>query len=165
VSTAIATFPAAPLDRTARIVTRGMWVLTVVFVLIAGGLLFAGVALTGVLLLLTAVILAALMWHLGRLRPTEYVVEDAGLAVHRRGVSPKRFDGVSRNGRHGRLGARVAGDGGGYGYLGRFRAEGRTVHAFVTDRARVVLLDVGDVGLAVSPDDPDAFLAEVERGT
>jgi hypothetical protein len=38
------------------------------------------------------------------------------------------------------------------------------VRAFVTDRSRVALLDVGGTALAVSPSDRDAFLAEVGRG-
>ena len=58
----------------------------------------------------------------------------------------------------------MAGDGGGYGYLGRFRAEGRTVSTFVTDRSKVVLLDVGGSALAVSPEDPDGFVEEASRG-
>ena len=64
----------------------------------------------------------------------------------------------------GALGWRVAGDGGGYGYLGRFRAEGRTVSAYVTDRARVVVLEVGGTALALSPDDPDDFVERVGNG-
>jgi hypothetical protein len=59
---------------------------------------------------------------------------------------------------------RVLGDGGSYGYLGRYRADGRTVRAFVTDRRKVVLLDVGAASLALSPRDPDRFVAEVGRG-
>jgi hypothetical protein len=59
---------------------------------------------------------------------------------------------------------RIVGDGGAYGYLGRFRAEGRTVHAFVTDRSKVALLDVGGASLAISPSDRDAFVAEVGHG-
>jgi hypothetical protein len=34
----------------------------------------------------------------------------------------------------------------------------------VTDRAHVVLLEVGDAALAVSPIDPDDFIARVARG-
>ena len=43
-------------------------------------------------------------------------------------------------------------------------ADGRTVSAFVTDRKNVVLLEVGDKALALSPRDPDGFVSEVGRG-
>jgi hypothetical protein len=69
--------------------------------------------------------------------------------------------GAVGNIRRGRLGLRVAGSGGLYGYLGRFRAEGRSVRAFVTDRDRVVLLGVGETHVAVSPDDPERFVTEL----
>ncbi len=162
-SAALAVFPAASLDGTARVVTRGLWVLSAVLALAGAGLLGAGVAVTGAVLVACGVLEAALVWYLGRLRPVEYLLEDGGLAIRRRKVATKHYSGALRNARRGRLGMRVAGDGGGYGYLGRYRAEGRTVHAFVTNRDVVVLLDVGDTTLAVSPGDPDAFLAEVAR--
>lgn len=162
-STTLAVFPAASLDGTARVVTRGLWGLAIGLALAGAGLLVAGVAVTGAILVGCGLLEAALVWYLGRLRPVEYLLEDSGLAVRRRKVSTKHYSGVLRNARRGRIGMRVAGDGGGYGYLGRYRAEGRTVHAFVTNRDEVVLLDVGDAGLAISPGDPDAFLAEVAR--
>jgi hypothetical protein len=163
VSAALATFAAAPLDGTARIVTRGLWALAIVLVVVGAGLVATGNPVTGVVLVACGALEAALVWYLGRLRPVEYLLEESGLAIRRRKVSTKRYDGIARNARRGRLGMRVAGDGGGYGYLGRFRAEGRTVHAFVTNRNEVVLLDVGDTALAISPGDPEAFLAEVTR--
>jgi hypothetical protein len=163
VSGRLAAFPAAPLDGTARVVTRGLWALAIVLALVGAGLLVAGVAVTGAVLVGCGALEAALVWYLGRLRPVEYQLEDGGLAIRRRKVSTKRYAGILRNPRRGRLGMRIAGDGGGYGYLGRYRADGRTVHAFVTNRDDVVLLDVGDTALAISPGDPDAFLAEVAR--
>jgi len=163
VSVALASFAAAPLDGTARVITRGLWALGIVLALVGVGLLVAGDAVTGALLVVAAVLEAGLVWYLGRIRPVEYLLEDGGLAVRRRHVSTKHYSGALRNARRGRLGIRVAGDGGGYGYLGRFRADGRTVHAFVTNRDEVVLLEVGGTALAISPDDPDAFLAEVAR--
>jgi hypothetical protein len=123
----------------------------------------AGDSAPGAVLLAGGVFIAATMWYLGRIRPFEYLLEDAGFVALRRRTGPKRFAGRSRGARRGRLGLRVAGDGGGYGYVGRFRAGGRTVRAFVTDRDCVVLFDVGVASLAVSPADPDVFLAEVSR--
>jgi len=163
VNVVLSTYASAPLDRTARVVTRGVWLLAGVLAIAGVGLSAAGTASVGAVLSAAAVLVALMMWFLSRLRPIEYLVDDGGLAVQRRHSPVKRFTGRMSGARRGRLGVRVAGDGGGYGYLGRYRAEGHTVHAFVTDRARVVLLDVGHVKLAVSPADPDAFLAEVAR--
>ena len=160
----LATFPVAPLDRAARLVTGGVWLGALALAVSGAMFLAAGGPTPGGVLLLLGAFVAATMWYLGRIRPVEYVLEDAGFVVLRRRARPKRFTGSSHEARRGRLGLRVAGDGGGYGYLGRFRADGRTVHAYVTDRDRVVLLDVGGASLAVSPVDPDAFLAEVTRG-
>jgi hypothetical protein len=81
--------------------------------------------------------------------------------VYRRKAAPKRFEGPISLARRGRLGLRIAGDGGAYGYLGRFRADGKTVSAFVTSAADVVLLRVGESELALSPADPSSFVAEV----
>jgi hypothetical protein len=157
------TFPAAPLDLTARIVTVMIWALTAG--MIAGGAiaLQQGASPAGVILLAVGGSLAALHGWLRRIEPRSYVVDDGSLRVERRSDS-KRFVGPFVNVRRGALGWRVAGDGGGYGYLGRFRADGRTVSAYVTDRSKVVLLDVGGAALALSPDDPDEFVERLGRG-
>jgi hypothetical protein len=99
-----------------------------------------------------------------RVEPRAYDVGDGALQVRRRSAAPASFSGPIAHVRRGALGLRVWGDGGGYGYLGRYRAGGRTVRAFVTDRKNVVLLEVGDEPLALSPRDPDVFLSEVGRG-
>jgi len=157
------TYPAAPLDLTARIVTVLIWALAA-GLLVGGAIaLQQGAAPAGVILLGVGGSLLALHAWLRRIEPRAYVVEDGALRVERRSDA-RRFVGPFRNPHRGALGWRVAGDGGGYGYLGRFRAEGRTVSAYVTDRAKVVLLDVGDSALAVSPDDPDEFIETVGRG-
>jgi PH (Pleckstrin Homology) domain-containing protein len=152
------TFDAAGLDLAARIVTALVWVLAAS--LAAGGAIAfgSGARPAGVILILVGLSLVALHAWLRRMEPRSYVVEDGGLSILRRSASPRRFVGALQNPNRGALGWRVAGDGGGYGYLGRFRAEGRTVSAYVTDRARVVLLEVGATALAVSPDDPDDFV-------
>ncbi len=157
------TYSAASLDSTARVVTALVWALSV-------GLLVGGVVAlqrdatpAGVILLAVGGSVLAVHAWLRRLEPRAYVVEPGTLRVERRS-DVRSFVGPFRNVRRGALGLRVAGDGGGYGYLGRFRADGRTVSAFVTNRAKVVLLDIGDRPLAVSPDDPDAFVEEVRRG-
>jgi hypothetical protein len=149
-------FDAAVLDATARVVTALIW--SVAAGLIAGGAIAIqhGASPAGAILLAVGGSLAAMHAWLRRLEPRAYVVEGDALRVERRRADSRRFVGPFSNvGR---------GDGGGYGYLGRYRAEGRTVSAFVTDRAKVVLLDVGDSALAVSPDDPDVFVETVGRG-
>ena len=157
-------FEAAVLDATARIVTALIWALAAG--LVAGGAIAIqrGASPAGVILLAVGGSLAAMHAWLRRLEPRAFVVEGDALRVERRRADARRFAGPVSNVRRGALGWRVAGDGGGYGYLGRYRAEGRTVSAFVTDRAKVVLLDVGDSALAVSPDDPDVFVETVGRG-
>ena len=158
------TFDAADLDLGARIVTALIWVLAAG--LAAGGAIAfgSGARPAGVVLILVGLSLGALHAWLRRIEPRSYVVEDVGLSITRRSASPQRFVGALENPHRGALGWRVAGDGGGYGYLGRFRAEGRAVSAYVTDRARVVLVDVGGTALAVSPDDPDDFIQRVGDG-
>ena len=156
-------YHAAPLDRLARIVTGLTWAGGGSF-LALGAWLAAGDNAGGWILLAVGALFVAMMGFLWRLQPLEYVVEDGAFAVRRRSAAPRRFTGDLTRVRQGALGMRVAGVGGAYGYLGRIRAEGRTVHAFVTDRTKVALLDVGGTPLAVSPSDRDRFLAEVDRG-
>ncbi len=160
-----ATFPAAPLDRLARIVTASVWGLAAVFVVVGLVMIGAGSAwAAGLVLLVVGVLLAVMLWSYRHREPLSYAIEDRAVSIGRRSASPRRFEGPVTRVRRGALGWRVAGDGGLYGYLGRFRAEGKTVHTFVTDRNRVVLLDVGDKGLAISPADPDSFVAGVGSG-
>lgn len=158
-------YEAAELDSVARFTTTLIWVL--VAALVGGGAIAFGddARPAGVILVLVGLSLALLHAWLRRLEPRAYVVEDHALSIVRRSASPRRFAGSFANPHRGRLGLRVAGDGGGYGYLGRFRAEGRTVSAYVTNRARVVLLEIGGTALAVSPDDPDRFIERIGDGT
>jgi hypothetical protein len=159
------TYPAAALDLAARIVTALVWVLAAGLAIAGAFALASSATPVGAILLVVGVSLAVLHLYLRRLEPRTYVVEDGTLSVLRRSAAPRRFVGTFANVHRGVLGWRVAGDGGGYGYLGRFRAEGRTVSAYVTDRAQVVLLDVGGSALAVSPADPEGFVEKVGRGS
>jgi Bacterial PH domain len=163
-SVALASFPAAPLDRTARLVTRFVW-------LLGAGLAIGGVAVlseparfAGVMLVVSGVAIAVMAVWLRRREPVSYLIEDDGLVVQRRGSATRRFAGELSEARRGTLGLRVAGDGGLYGYLGRFRADGATVNAFVTNRDDVVLLAVGEERIALSPADPDAFISAAGGG-
>jgi hypothetical protein len=154
-------FAAAPLDRLGRIVTLSMWALAGAFAI--GGAVVVSDSAEGWILVAAAVALAATSLWTRRLTPRAYVIGDDALTIRRR-ASEKRWPGVATGARRGSLRLRVAGDGGVYGYLGRYRANGSTVHAYVTDRARVVLVDVGGRTIAVSPLSPDEFVSEVGRG-
>jgi hypothetical protein len=158
------TFEAAPLDRTARITTRTMWVAAAASVVAGAAVAALGSGWSALLLVVLGVFLVVLLAWMRRIEPRSYDVGDGVVQVRRRSASPSSFSGTIADVRRGRLGLRVAGDGGAYGYLGRFRAEGRTVRTFVTDRQNVVLLDVGGASLALSPRDPERFVAEVGRG-
>lgn len=98
-----------------------------------------------------------------RLQPVAYTLDGSGLTVERRGSTARRFAGLVRALPDARLGVRIAGSGGLYGYLGRFRlAGGGRVEAFVTNRAAALIVRAGDVIVAVSPADRDGFLGDVE---
>ncbi len=157
-------FEAAPLDRTARTATKALWLAAAGLVVAGSGVVVLGSAWSGLALVVVGVCLVVMLAWLRRVEPRSYDVGDAALQVRRRFASPTSFSGPIAHVRRGTLGWRVFGDGGGYGYLGRYRADGRTVRAFVTDRKSVVLLDVGDAPVALSPLEPDRFVAEVGRG-
>lgn len=156
---ALASFPAAPLDRTARTITRFVWGLAASFGVLGLVLLAVTEAFVGVVFLLVTVLDGAMAWWLRAREPVAYLLEDDGLVVERRYAAPRRFVGALAELRRGKLGLRVAGDGGAYGYLGKFRSDGRTVSAFVTSQRDVVLLAVGADRIAISPADPDGFIA------
>ena len=158
------TFEAAPLDRTARITTRTMWIAAGASVLAGVVVAAFGSGWSGLVLVVLGAFLVALLAWTRRVEPRSYDVGDGVLQVRRRSASASSFSGTIAHVRRGRLGLRIAGDGGAYGYIGRFRADGRTVRTFVTDRQSVVLLDVGGASLALSPCDPDRFVSEVGRG-
>ena len=158
------TFEAAPIDRTARITTRTMWVAAAASVIAGAAVAALGSGWSGLLLVVLGISLVVMLAWIRRIEPRSYDVGDGALQVRRRSASPSSFGGAIADVRRGTLGWRVFGDGGAYGYLGRFRADGRTVRTFVTDRRSVVLLEVGGARLALSPRDPDLFFAEVGRG-
>jgi hypothetical protein len=141
-----------------------MWIAAAASFVAGAGVAALGSGWSGLVLVALGAFLVVLLAWTRRIEPLSYDVGDGVLQVRRRSASPSSFRGTIAHVRRGRLGVRVAGDGGAYGYLGRFRADGRTVRTFVTDRRSVVLLDVGDARLALSPSDPERFVAEVGRG-
>jgi hypothetical protein len=144
--------------------TRTIWVAAAASVIAGGAVAALGSGGSGLLLVVLGIFLVVMLAWMRRIEPRSYDVGDGVLQVRRRSASPSSFSGTIAHVRRGRLGLRVAGDGGAYGYLGRFRADGRTVRTFVTDRKSVVLLEVGGARVALSPRDPDRFVAEVGRG-
>jgi len=98
-----------------------------------------------------------------QLQPVAYDLDGSGLEIERRGRASRRFAGLVALLPDARLGVRIAGSGGLYGYLGRFRlVGGGRVDAFVTSRAATLIVRVGDAAVAVSPADRDVFLGDVE---
>jgi hypothetical protein len=155
----IATFPAAPLDRTSGWITSGLWCLSIALALGGAGALAFSVPIAGIPLVAAGVVDGAiLLWARPR-QAVAYELDENALIVRRRKAEPKQFAGPIASPRRGRLGIRIAGNGGVYGYSGKFRAEKKTVSAFVTSTADVVLVRVGESELAISPADPDAFIA------
>ena len=141
-----------------------MWLAAAASVIAGAAVAATGSGWSALVLVVFGLFLVALLAWMRRIEPRSYDVGDGVLQVRRRSASPSSFSGAIAHVRRGRVGLRVAGDGGAYGYLGRFRADGRTVRTFVTDRQNVVLLEVGSASLAVSPLEPDRFVAEVGSG-
>jgi hypothetical protein len=156
-------YRAAPLDRLARIVTALTWAGGLLFVML-GAWLVADGNVVGWVLLAVGALVVALMVVTRRLQPLEYAVGDGAFVVRRRSAAPRRFTGDPTGVRPGALDISAGGGAGVYGYLGRFRADGRTVRVFATDHTKIALLEVGGTSLAVSPSDRGSFLAEVGRG-
>jgi hypothetical protein len=156
-----ATFPAAPLERSARVVTA---VTGLVAVLGPLGLLLGQ---RGGLLVLVAspTLLVALVALPLALSPAGYAVGSGDLAVLRRGARPLLFPlGSLLAARPAAMprSLRVLGSGGMFGWWGRFanRDWGR-FKAYATDRRHGVLLEWPGFKLFVSPEDPEALCRAV----
>ncbi len=97
------------------------------------------------------------------LQPVAYGLDGSVLEIERRSRAARRYAGLVEVLPQARLGLRIAGSGGLYGYLGRFRlVGGGRVDTFVTDRAATLIVRAGSAVVAVSPADRDAFLDDVE---
>jgi hypothetical protein len=156
-----AAFPAAPLERNARVLTGLAGLLAVLAPL---GLLLAR---PGGLLVLVAspALLVALVALPLALSPAGYAVGSGHLAVLRRGARPLLFPLASllaaRPTAMPRSVRRLA-SGGLFGWWGRYvnRDWGR-FKAYATDRRRGVLLEWPGFRLFVSPEDPGALCRAV----
>jgi len=146
-----------------RVVTGGVWLLAPALCAAGIGVVRSGASAAGAVLVAAGVGDAVLCALYRGLQPVAYDLDGAGLVIERRGRSARRYVGAVSSMPTARLGLRVAGSGGLYGYLGRFRlVGGGRVSAFVTDRSTAAIVRVGDAVLAVSPADRSAFLSEVE---
>jgi hypothetical protein len=156
-----APFPAAPLERNARVVTA---LAALVAILAPMALLLAQprglLVLVASPTLLVAVVALPLV-----LSPAGYAVGSGDLAVLRRGTRPLLFPlGSLLAARPTAMprSLRMLGSGGMFGWWGRFanRDWGR-FKAYATDRRRGVLLEWPGFKLFVSPEDPEAFCRAV----
>jgi Bacterial PH domain len=155
------TCPAAPCDRQARIATSLIWTIVVLLWAAAGGALAHHDTGAGVVLTAAAVGMAALAVFFRRRQPVAYRISRDELVIQRRAAADRVLPGPVGDAHRARLGLRLLGSGGLYGYLGAFRLEGGgRVRSYVTDQRRVVTLAAGPVRVAVSPDDPGPLLAE-----
>jgi hypothetical protein len=158
-----AVFPAAPLERNARVVTALTALLAVLLPL---ALLLAQPRGRGLLVLVASpALLVALVALPMVLSPSGYAVGAGDLAVLRRGTRPLLFPlGSLLAARPTAMprSLRMLGSGGMFGWWGRFanRDWGR-FKAYATDRRRGVLLEWPGLKLFVSPEDPDALCRAV----
>jgi hypothetical protein len=101
-----------------------------------------------------AAVIAAIVVVCRRLQPVAYRIEPEELVIERRGAGPRVFRGAVGEPHAGRLTVRLFGSGGLGGYLGVFAlAGGGRARAYVTDRRRAVVVQVGDRDVAISPAD------------
>jgi Bacterial PH domain len=158
-----AVFPAAPLERNARVVTALTGLLAVLLPL---ALLLAQPGGRGLLVLVASpALLVAVVALPLVLSPAGYAVGSGDLAVLRRGTRPLLFPlGSLLAARQTAMprSLRMLGSGGMFGWWGRFanRDWGR-FKAYATDRRRGVLLEWPGFKLFVSPEDPEAFCRAV----
>ncbi len=145
----------------ARTATALMWTAAAVLWVLAGGALITGDSSVGLIMVGGATVIAGLCFYYRRRQPLGYRIEPDALVVVER-AGERRIDGPVANARDGGLGLRVLGSGGLYGYLGRFRLVDREgpARAYVSDLRRVTVVDVGDVAVAISPQDRAAFVRE-----
>jgi hypothetical protein len=165
-------YPVSP-DRAVQVVT-----MLTVGLLTAVGLGFAGMAafsqqlaeLTGVRVVFLVVALFCLGMVAGcwAYRPAGYALSERALLVQRRaGDVVLPLDQISdvREDPQPFAGAiRVAGNGGLFGFWGRFRSQRLgSFTAYATRQDRGVALEVGGKRIVLTPDDPERLTADVRR--
>lgn len=160
---AVATFPAAPLAQRAR--THLYMSLAVLpGVTVAAALMFsarATLAMVGLTALVTGYLLGAM--------PHSYSLGDGSLVVHRRGLADKRF---ALSGSPERFTNPLAIDWRWYGtgwrpagrqWTAKLGLPPQRVYLAVTDRDQAVRVACEAGTVIVTPEDPDAFVAQTTR--
>lgn len=155
-------YPAAPLDRSTRLMSAA-FVLALVVVSSTVPLAEGGTA--GVILGLGFPVLVVVVAY--GLSPRGYRVSpDGRLQVVRRWFGSKSFRVNSVEATpmlFGLGGIRLAGSGGAFGWYGWFWRKGTgRYRAYVTDRAQLVLCNGPDGLVVISPDDPAGFVSAAQ---
>ncbi len=140
-----------------------MWLVGIFLWAASGGAFTNNEDTGGMILALSALGIAGLIFGCRRRQPLSYQVDDLGVVIEdRRGE--EHIAGPVTLLQGARLGARVMGSGGLYGYFGRFRLKGGGgVRAFVTNRSAITILRVGEVVVAVSAADRAGFESELRH--
>jgi hypothetical protein len=153
-------FPAAPLERNARVLTALAGLVAI------GGSAALAVGSGGLLVLVgSPTLLVALLAAPLALSPAGYAVGAGDLAVLRRGARPLLFPlGTLLAARPTAMprSVRLLGSGGLFGWWGRYRNRSwGSFRAYATDRRSGVLLEWPGFRLYVSPEDPQALCQAV----
>lgn len=157
-------FPAAPLDRSTRVVTAGVFAV-VVFVMSFGVRSSGGLVSVAVVALPTLLLLV-LGWGMA---PAGYRLADGHLEVRRWLFPPRRLEltgeVVRAPARFGLGGIRLLGSGGFFGWYGTYWRQGSGRYlAYLTDRSRIVACGTANGLVLISPADPEAFIAAARKG-
>ncbi|MEE8601855.1 PH domain-containing protein [Euzebya tangerina] len=156
-------FAAADLDRVGRATTQ--FTLGLTFMIPAGIGLLSGSAALVLLMVLISATTMGLSWAMG---PTGYDLDGTTLAVRRRFWRPwsADVDGFSRHDDPGRLGIRIGGSSGVFGWYGRFRRSDLGIfRAYLTTReeTHVIPLTTSRGVVVVSPADRRGMVRALKR--
>jgi hypothetical protein len=139
-----------------------MWLIVIFLWVAAGGAFSNDQNGAGGWFGLAAVGMLGIIFVCRRRQPIAYRVGQLGVVVEERRGEVAEFAGPVELLPDARLGLRLWGNGGLYGYLGRYNLHGGgRVRAFLTRRTPITVLRIGEAVVAVSPADPVAFEQEV----
>lgn len=155
-------FPAAPLDRSTRMVTTGALIL--VFGTLGATATAADDPVGRVVPVGLGGLIVLLAWGYA---PAGFRAGDGVLEVRRRLFGGRRYavTGVRRpDWRVGVTSLRKVGSGGLFGWYGSFWRPGfGSFSAYVTDRSKAVLCDTDKGPVVCSPADPEGFVAALDE--
>lgn len=156
-------FATAPLDQIARGTTFFVAGLVLILPAVLG--LVSGIPGSAIGAVVVGIVILAASWALS---PASYTLEGQNLQVHRRLWRPFTtvVEGFSRHDDPGRLGWRVIGAGGLFGWFGRFKRPDLGMYrAYVTSRdaGDLVALKTTAGVLLLSPADRRPFMATLKK--